>query len=73
MNVLVIEPGHGSVWLTHAAYVDRFGKPNPRGRFVCGDTWVYDGGWNMPDDYRGQYETMRFPRRLILKVEGETP
>lgn len=69
MNVLVIEPGNGSVWLTHAVYVDRFGKPNPRGRFVTGLTWVYDGGWNMPDDYQGQYESYTTHRRRIRKVE----
>ena len=69
MNVLVIEPGHGSTWLTDAVYTDRYGKPNPRGRFVTGDVWVYDGGWNMPDDYRGQSEVLTYPRRFILKVE----
>ncbi len=26
MNVLVIEPGHGSQWLTSAYFVDRFGE-----------------------------------------------
>lgn len=72
MNVLVIEPGNGSVWLCHAMYVDRFGKPNPRGRFVAGDVWTYDGGWNMPDDYQGQWEPYMTHRRRILKVE-DTP
>lgn len=70
MNVLVIEPGHGSLWLEDAVFVDRNGKPNPRGRFVCGRAWEYDGGWNMPDDYQGQPITMTYPRRFILKVEG---
>jgi len=69
MNVLVIEPGNGSHWLTHAEYVDRTGKPNPRGRFVTGLAWTYDGGWNMPDDYMGQYEPYTTHRRLIRKVE----
>ncbi len=69
MNVLVIEPGHGSVWLTNAKYVKRDGTPSNRGRFVSGFAWVYDGGWNMPEDYRGQYELMTFPRRLVLRVE----
>jgi hypothetical protein len=69
MNVLVIEPGHGSLWLTDATYVDRFGKSNPRGRYVCGRGWEYDGGWNMPDDYRGQYITLTYPRRWVLKVD----
>ena len=69
MNVLVIEPGHGSVWLAHAVFVDKHGQSNPRGRFIEGLTWVYDGGWNMPDDYQGQYEPYGAPRRYILKVE----
>ena len=76
MNVLVIEPGCGSHWLSHALYVDRFGNPNPRGRFVTGDVWCYDGGWNMPDDYHGQWEAYTTYRRFILKVEtpgGEKP
>lgn len=72
MNVLVIEPGNGSHWLTSAVYVDRFGKPNPRGRFVLGDSWEYDGGWNMPDDYRSQNEPYMTPRKMILKVEETT-
>ena len=69
MNVLVIEPGNGSLWLTHAEYVDRSGRPNPRGRFVAGWAWGYDGPWNMPDDYLGQYEWYTTHRRRILKVE----
>jgi hypothetical protein len=68
VNVLCIEPGHGSSWLSSAEFVDRVGKPNPRGRFVRGDVWTYDGGWNMPDDYHGQYETVTYPRRWILKI-----
>jgi len=68
MNVLVIEPGYGSFWLDRAVYVDRSGKPNPRGRFVTGSTWDYDGGWNTPDDYRGQYIIVTYPRKWILKV-----
>ena len=71
MNVLIIWPGHGSEWLTDAVFVDRFGSPNPRGRFVQGSAWDYDGGWNMPDDYRGQYVPITVPRRWILKTEGD--
>lgn len=69
MNVLVIDPGRGSVWLQHAAYVDRFGNPNRRGRFVTGDVWAYDGGWNMPDDYQGQWDSYTTYRKFILKIE----
>ena len=70
MNVLVIEPGHGSLWLSDAAYVDRYGQLNPRGRFVSGVAWVADGGWNMPEDYRGYYEQYTTPRKMILKVDA---
>ena len=69
MNVLVIEPGHGSTWLTNAVFVDRFGKPNPKGRFVTGDAWTNDGGWNMPDDYTGHSEPYTTYRRRVLRVE----
>jgi hypothetical protein len=69
MDVLVIEPGHGSVWLTNAQFVRADGEPSSRGRYVRGMAWTYDGGWNMPDDYLGQYEVMTFPRKLILKVD----
>jgi hypothetical protein len=69
MNVLIIWPGHGSEWLIDAVFVDRFGKLNSRGRFVHGKSWEYDGGWNMPDDYRGQYMPVTVPRRWILKIE----
>ena len=69
MDALVIEPGHGSQWLTNAVYVDRYGKPNPRGRFVTGSAWEYDGGWNMPDDYQGQSVPYTTYRKFILKVE----
>lgn len=70
MDVLVIVPGHGSEWLTDAVYVDRFGQPNPRGRFVSGSGWEYDGGWNMPDDYRGQPIRLTYPRRWVLRADA---
>lgn len=69
MNVLVIQPGRGSEWWTDAVWVDRFLRPNPRGRFVQGSAWEYDGGWNMPDDYRGMAITVWAPRKWVLKVE----
>jgi hypothetical protein len=69
MNVLVIEPGHGSAWLTHAVYVDRHGKMNARGRSVRGMYWEYNGGSNMPDDYRGEDIPLTYPRKFILKTE----
>jgi hypothetical protein len=69
VTVLVIEPGHGSVWLFNAEFVDRYGRTNPRGRFVTGDVWAYDGGWNMPDDYLGQWESYTTHRRFILKID----
>lgn len=69
MDVLVIEPGHGSTWLIDAQYVDRFGRENPRGHFVRGEAWYFSGAWNMPDDYRGEPETLTYPRSYILKVD----
>lgn len=60
MRVLVIEPGHGSVWLEDAAFV---------GEFVTGTAWSHDSGWNLPDGGIDIPETMTYPRNLILKVE----
>jgi hypothetical protein len=71
MNVLVIEPGHGSFWMTRAKRVRADGTPSPRGRFVCGEAWEYDGGWNMPDDYRGHHIWLTYPWRWVLKVEED--
>jgi len=71
MNALVIEPGHGSTWLTRAEFVRSDGTPSVRGRYVRGLAWVYDGGWNMPDDYRGQYESVTVPRRWVLKLDRD--
>ena len=64
MNVWVIEPGHGSVWLTDAKYVDD-------GRVVEGRAWdnSSSGSSLMPDDYSGEWVTLAFPVNLILKVE----
>lgn len=69
MNVLVIIPGKGSEWIMDATYVDRDGNKNPKGRFVRGGAWEYDGGWNMPDDYHGQTVQVTYPRKWVLKVE----
>ena len=69
MNVLVVVPGHGSEWLVDAVFVRADGTPSRRGRSVRGKAWTYDGGWNMPDDYRGQYETVWVPRRWVRRVE----
>ena len=49
--------------------VDRYGKPNPRGRFVRGTNWYHDGGPFLPDGGLDVPETMVYPRRFILKVE----
>ena len=68
MDVLVIDPGHGSLWLEGAVYVDRLGKPNPRGRFVQGTNWYHESGWNIPEGGINIPETMTYPRRWILKV-----
>lgn len=69
MNVLVIEPGNGSFWLEGATYVDRFGQPNPRGRFVRGKAWEHEGGWNIPEGGFDYPVTLTYPRKWILKIE----
>jgi hypothetical protein len=62
LRVLVIEPGHGSVWLEDAHY---------EGGSVVGTAW--DNGQRgsalMPDDYIGEEITLTFPRSLILREE----
>jgi hypothetical protein len=64
MNVLVIEPGHGSLWLMDATYHDE-------GRWVEGWTWDDSGIGSalMPDDFRGEKVVLGFPTSYILKVE----
>ena len=61
MRVLVIEPGHGSVWLDDAEY---------EGDLVIGGVWDDNdiGSVLLPDDYRGQKVTLTYPRSYILKV-----
>ncbi len=49
MNMLVIEPGHGSLWLTAAEFVRRDGSPSRRGHYVRGTNWYHDGGPFLPD------------------------
>lgn len=61
MNVLVIEPGHGSFWLEGAAFVDRLGKAT---------TWEHEGGWNIPEGGFDVPYTLTYPRKWILKVES---
>lgn len=61
MDVLVIEPGHGSTWLSNAHY---------EGQWVVGEAWDDSGVGSalMPDDFRGEVMTLAMPRRFILKV-----
>lgn len=63
MNALVIEPGHGSLWLMDAEY-------NEDGS-VTGWTWDDTGTGSplMPDDYGGERLTLTFPANLILRTE----
>ena len=62
LDVLVIEPGHGSVWLMDSHYV---------GDKVTGWAWDDSGRGSafMPDDYRGEKVILTYPRRFILKIE----
>lgn len=69
MNVLVIEPGHGSLWLYDAEYVDRLGNPNPRGRLVRGTSWYHESGWNLPDGGVNIPEQLTYPRKWVLRTE----
>lgn len=71
VNVLVFIPGIGSVWFEKAYRCRADGALSPRGHFVRGQVWGYDGGWNMPDDYQGQYEPMWAPWKWVRKVEHE--
>jgi hypothetical protein len=71
MDVLVIVPGHGSEWIENAVIVDRLGNPNPRGRFVQGTSWYHEGGWNIPEGGIDIPERVTYPRRFILKIDGD--
>jgi hypothetical protein len=66
VRALVIEPGHGSVWLNDAAYVDD-------GLVIEGWTWDDSGVGSalMPDDFGGEQITLAFPVNLIRKVEAD--
>jgi hypothetical protein len=68
-DVLCIEPGHGSVWLSNAEDIEIDGEP-----FVRGYAWDSSGAGSslMPDDYLGEYEMMTFPRNFILR-DGAQP
>lgn len=65
MRALVIEPGHGSLWLDDARYVEG-------GAFIEGKAWDDGdrGSALMPDDYMGEEVTLTFPVNLIVKIEG---
>jgi hypothetical protein len=66
MRALVIEPGHGSVWLEDAQYVDN-------GLVIEGWTWDDSsrGSALMSDDYMGERITLAYPISLIRKVVDE--
>jgi len=70
MKALVIDPGHGSLWLDDA-YWD--------GDRIVGTAWDDSGRGSalLPDDYSGEPLTMNFPRSCVLRIEepdalGET-
>jgi hypothetical protein len=69
VNVLVIEPGHGSVWLEDAAFVNQIGEPATDGDRVRGTAWSHDDGANLPDGGIDIPETLTYPRSWVLKVE----
>lgn len=59
-DVLVNHPYFGSVWLSKAYH---------SGELVVGEVWERGSGWNMPEDYSGEWTTMNFPLTCIRKVE----
>jgi hypothetical protein len=60
-NVLCSYLGIGSVWLIN---------PEIKDGYIIGDTWDDSNvnGYNMPDDYRGEFVTMNFPISSIRKI-----
>ena len=59
-DVLVRHPYFGSLWLRNAVVKDGY---------VVGEAWDDSGIGSalLPDDYRGQPETMNFPVGCIVK------
>lgn len=69
MNVLVIDPGHGSYWLEDAEFIDWNGRPDPNGDRVTGTWWDHQGGSLLPDGGIWMPETLTYPRSLVLRIK----
>ena len=70
MNALVIEPGHGSLWLSDCRWVD-----TDSGRYIEGLAWD-DGGVGspyLPADFMGEEAKMNFPENLVLQTTRVYP
>ena len=65
MNALVIEPGHGSMWLSDCKWVD-----TQEGRYIEGLAWDDGdvGSPYLPDDYIGIEVLMNFPESYVLRI-----
>ena len=65
MNAWVIEPGHGSLWLSNCEWVE-----TEEGRYIVGTTWDDTGVGhpNMPEDWTGERILMNFPESLVLRT-----
>ena len=61
MRAWVIEPGHGSDWLLDAYW---------EGDRIVGRTLDENGVGSglMPDDFRGEWITVTYPRNLVLRT-----
>ncbi|MFX0135464.1 MAG: hypothetical protein ACFFDN_17605 [Candidatus Hodarchaeota archaeon] len=61
MEALVINPGHGSVWLSNCKINEKF---------IEGETWDNSqiGSSLLPDNYMGEKIVMNFPISCIKKI-----
>lgn len=66
MDALVINPGHGSMWLSNIYYV----TADDGEQYIVGEVWDDGdvGSPYLPDDYRGEPVTMNFPVSCMTKT-----
>lgn len=64
MNAWVIEPGHGSLWLSDCEWVW-----TDDGWYIQGEAWDDGevGSPYLPEDYMGEAVLMNFPASLVLR------
>ena len=68
MDVLVCNPGNGSLWLWDAYFVKTDGK-----EYVVGKSWDDGdvGSSYLPDDCGGESVTMNFPVSCVMKIKNQ--